>query len=378
MSSKSLVQGNEACALGALHAGMHFFAGYPITPSSEIMEMLAKMLPQAGGVFIQMEDEIGSLAAVIGASLAGAKAMTCTSGPGFSLMQENIGFAAMAEAPCVIVNVQRAGPSTGLPTYPAQGDVMQARWGTHGDHPVVVLSPSWVGEVYELTVKAFEIAEELRIPVILLMDEAIAHLKETIFIPDKFDNAPFLRPLPDLPRENFYEATANSEIPPMARFGDGYHLHVTGLYHDQTGFPTTDPQQVESLIKRLCGKIENRRLKLQQIQKEALEDAETVVFSYGCTARAALEAVRVARRQGFRVGYLRAITLWPFPDQALQDLPASVKYLLVPELNLGQLSYEVERVAGSKIKVISQPLVNGRIFNPDEIMEAIKGFWARG
>lgn len=373
-----LVQGNEACALGAIHAGMRFFAGYPITPSSEILEILAVRLPQEGGIAVQMEDEIGSLAAVIGASLAGAKSMTCTSGPGFSLMQESIGFAAMAEVPCVIVNVQRVGPSTGIATYPSQGDVMQARWGTHGDHPVVVLSPSGVGEVYELTMEAFEIAEELRIPVILLMDEAIAHLKETVTLPDDVEGVPLLRALPDVSKEGYYDAVANREIPPMGRFGEGYQLHVTGLYHDHMGFPTTDPVKVGSLIQRLCGKIENRRLKLQQVQQEMLEDAETVVFSYGCTARAALAAVRTARRQGFKAGYLRPVTLWPFPEQSLLELPASVKYLLVPELNMGQLCHEAERVIGSKVKVISFPLVSGRIFNPDEILDAIKGLKTRG
>ncbi|HHY38891.1 MAG TPA: 2-oxoacid:acceptor oxidoreductase subunit alpha [Clostridia bacterium] len=367
-----LLQGNEACVEGALRAGLKFYAGYPITPSTEIAELLAERLPKAGGVFIQMEDEIGSIAAVIGASLAGLKSMTATSGPGFSLMQENIGYAAMAEVPCVIVNVQRMGPSTGLPTSPAQGDVMQARWGCHGDHPVVVLCPSSVEETFHLTISAFDISEALRIPVILLSDEVIAHMRERVVLPEG-DIPVRSRPRPTVPPEEYLPYDSSfGDVPPMASFGDGYRFHVTGLSHDESGFPVGPGKTTGCLMKRLLGKVESRRKDLVNLSEEYTDDAEILVFSYGSPARSALRAVRLAREEGIKAGFLKTSTLWPFPSEELAERARKARFIIVPEMNSGQIRGEVERSLRWDIPVIPVGRLDGELMTPSEVLSAIR------
>lgn len=371
-----VMSGNEAVAHGAMAAGIRFFGGYPITPSSEIAEELARMLPKVGGAFIQMEDEIAAMGSVIGASLAGAKSMTATSGPGFSLKQENIGFACMAEVPVVIVNVQRGGPSTGLPTMPAQGDVMQARWGTHGDHPIVVLAPNSVAESFELTVRAFNLSEQYRTPVILLMDEIIGHVNEKVAFPEKVEVIE--RKGPDTPPDQFkpYRFTADL-VPPMAVYGRGYRFHVTGLAHDETGFPTNNPKEIEKLNLRLHDKIERNRDKIVEVEAVSCADAEIGLFAYGATARSAHQAVRDARARGIKAGLLRPRTLWPFPGREVHALAQRVKTIIVPELNLGQMAHEVEWAAAGACRVHPIMRVDGQPISPSQVLEAIEAA-ARG
>jgi 2-oxoglutarate ferredoxin oxidoreductase subunit alpha len=364
-----LMTGNEACAEAALAAGMRFFAGYPITPSSEIAEILADRLPRLGGVFIQMEDEIASIAAVVGASLGGVKAMTATSGPGFSLMQENIGYASMAEVPCVIVDVQRGGPSTGLPTLPSQGDVMQSRWGTHGDHPVIVLVPSTVRETFDWTIKAFNHAERFRVPVILLLDEIVGHVNEKIVMPETFEIIDRLR-TDQSPDTYLPYRFTDSDIPMIADFGSGYRFNVTGLHHDEAGFPTNDPEKVDALNRRLNRKIERYQAEIIEFKEEYLDDARVCVVAYGSCARSARHAVREARAMGLRVGLFQPYVIWPFPAAALARLAGSIKTFIVPELNLGQIDHEVACAARTEVVRISR--VDGTMIRPDEIIERIK------
>jgi len=368
-----LLQGNEACAEGAIAAGCRFFAGYPISPSSEIAEAMSVLLPKVGGKFIQMEDEIAAMAAIIGASLAGLKSMTATSGPGYSLKQENIGYAVMVEVPCVIVNVMRGGPSTGLPTSPAQSDVMQARWGTHGDHPAIALAPASVQETFYETVRAFNLSERFRVPVSLLIDEVIGHMRERIEIRDTSELEIWDRVKPTVPPEQYlpYEDTP-SGVPPMANFGEGYRFHVTGLYHDQRGYPKDKPHIVSALMKRLMRKVELGLDQILSFEEVNLEDANIAVLSYGSSARAAKSAVRKARAEGLRVGLFRPITLWPFPDQAVEKLAASVKAIVVPEMNMGQMALEVERASHGKCEVHRVNRVDGEPITPYEILEKIK------
>ena len=372
-----LLQGNEACVEGAIAAGLRFFAGYPITPSTEIAELCAARLPQVGGRFMQMEDEIASMAAVCGASLAGLKAMTATSGPGFSLKQENLGFAIEGEIPCVVVDVQRVGPSTGMPTSAAQGDVMQARWGVHGDHEIVALSPSSVEETYTLTVEAFNIAEELRTPVILLMDEMIGHLREKVSLPDKADLVIKNREKPTVPPEQYKPFALNEGkipgVPPLAAYGDGYRFHVTGLTHGEDGFPTNNPVVGEKQILRINEKIRQRKGELCKVEEFYLDDAEIVVFAYGGTARSARKAVKDARAQGIKAGLLRAITIWPFVEDAVLKVKGMApKAIIVPEMNLGQLVLPVKRIIGDSCPVVSINKVAGQLIEPDEILKVMK------
>ncbi|KKM12206.1 2-oxoglutarate ferredoxin oxidoreductase subunit alpha [Clostridiales bacterium PH28_bin88] len=368
-----LMQGNEAVAEGAVAAGIRFFAGYPITPSTEVAEILAERLPEVGGKFIQMEDEIASMAAVIGASLAGLKSLTATSGPGFSLKQENIGFAAMAEIPCVIVNVQRSGPSTGVPTAPAQGDVMQARWGTHGDHPVIVLTPSSVREAYDLAVRSVNLAERYRVPVILLMDEVIGHMRERVVLPAPGELKVIDRKKPAVPPEHYYPYRADADgVPPMANFGEGYRYHVTGLVHDENGTPVTNSQVTEQLILRLHRKIEDHLDDIVITDRMQTEDADVVVVAYGSVARSAKRAVKEARASGIKAGLFRPVTLWPFPEREVAALAERVHTIIVPEMNLGQLRYEVERVTRGKVRVTGVNRVHGELITPTEILAAIK------
>ena len=365
--------GNEACSEGALIAGVRFFAGYPITPSSEIAEELAAALPRLGGKFIQMEDEIGAMGAVIGASLAGAKAMTATSGPGFSLKQENIGYACMAEIPCVIVNVQRGGPSTGLPTLPQQSDVMQARWGTHGDHPIIVLCPSSVRETLDLTVRAFNLTEKYRIPVILLLDEIVGHISEKVTLPDPSEIEIYDRPAPTArPEEYLPYRYTDDDIPEMATFGTGYRFHVTGLCHDETGFPTNDSAQIDKGLRRLNRKVERYRDDIVEVERLELDDAEVVLFAYGSTARSARRAMNLARDKGIRAGLMRPRTLWPFPDRELRELGPQVRSVVVPELNLGQMAHEVEWALAGRAEVTHINRIDGEPISPTTILEAIQ------
>lgn len=370
---RRLMQGNEACAAGALYAGLNFYAGYPITPSTEIAEILAKRLPESGGSFIQMEDEIASIAACIGASLTGAKTMTATSGPGFSLMQENLGYAIMTEIPCVVVNVQRLGPSTGGPTAPAQGDVMQARWGTHGDHEMVVLTPASVEEVFTLTVQAFNIAEMLRTPVILLMDEVIGHMREGALTPEPGDFHIEARREPSQPRDSYRPYKPGLDlVPSPASFGSGYRYHVTGLYHDEAGYPTGNPQEIDSLIRRLRAKIVKNREKYMFFEEYLTEDADVVVVAYGASARSARAAVENARADGIRAGMLRLITLWPFPSEEVSRSCRNAKAVVTAEMNLGQIHSEVCRVLGPGQRTVSVTHVDGTLLPPQKIEHAVR------
>ncbi len=363
-----LMQGNEACAAGALAAGARFFAGYPITPSTEVAEILAQELPKVGGKFMQMEDEIAGMAAVIGASLAGLKSITATSGPGFSLKQENLGFACMAEVPCVVLNVQRGGPSTGVPTAPAQGDVMQARWGTHGDHSIIVLAPASVKETYEITVKAFNLSEKFRVPVILLMDEVIGHMRERVQLPGEGEMEIIDRKKPAVGPENYYPYRDDgSRVPPMACFGDGYRYHVTGLVHDETGFPSNKPETVKKLLDRLHKKLTDHADEIITVKETEMADAEVMIFAYGSVGRSAKRAVKELRHKGIKAGLFRPITIWPFPVEQLRRRLEGVKAIVVPEMNMGQLVGEVERVAAGKVPVIPLNRYDGELITPMEI-----------
>lgn len=371
-----LMQGDEACAEGAIAAGCRFFAGYPITPATEIAEVLARRLPQVGGKFIQMEDEIGSIAAVIGAAVGGAKAMTATSGPGFSLMQENIGYAAMAEIPCVVVDVQRLGPSTGRPTSPSQGDVMQARWGTHGDHPIIALSPSSVRETFDLTVQAFNFAERYRTPVIVLMDEVIGHMRERVELPDPTTVEQVERQGTTVPPE-WYKPFENfpGDVPPLVPFGEGYRYHVTGLYHDERGYPTARLDEIQPWLERMFRKIESSLSDILLYDHDGVVDATTLVIAYGATARAARSAVDMARERGRKVGFLKLKTIWPFAEEVVEHAAARLHRVVVPELNRGQLALEVERVVGRhKVRRINR--ADGEMIQPAEILATIEE-WTR-
>ncbi len=370
-----MMQGNIAVAEGAIDAGCRFFAGYPITPSSEIAEQLSKKLPEVGGRFIQMEDEIAAMGAVIGASLGGVKSLTATSGPGFSLKQENIGYACITEVPVVIVNVMRGGPSTGLPTLPSQSDVMQARWGTHGDHPIIVLTPATVTETYHMTVQAFNMSEKYRIPVILLLDEIIGHVHEKVTLPDPTElkiinrRKPSGDPAVYLPYKN-----DESLIPEMASFGDGYRYHVTGLVHDETGFPSNDTKTIEAMLTRLNSKIDKYLDEIIQYEETDLDDAEIAIVTYGSSARSSRFALRRAREEGIRVGMLRIQTLWPFPIERITRLAEQVSNIIVPELNLGQIAHEVEHAAKGKAEIHRVNKITGEPINPEEILVKIKEY----
>lgn len=367
------LQGNQACALGAIAAGCRLFAGYPITPSSEIAERMAKELPRVEGVFIQMEDEIASMAACLGGSLGGVKSMTATSGPGFSLKQENLGYGIQAEIPCVVINVMRGGPSTGMPTRPAQGDVMQARWGTHGDHPIIVLTPSSVQEIYQQTIQAFNFSETYRTPVIVLYDEAIGHLVDTVELPDSENVETTDRKWASGAPEDYLPYAPDKDgIPPMPRPGDGYRTHTTGLTHLETGFPTQVPADVTRVTQRLLDKIENHREAIEQYELLFCGDAEILVVAFGMTARASERAVNIAREKGIKAGLLRPVTLWPFPEKALQELAGRARHVLVPEMNAGQLILEIERLCAKTTPVSGINRFDGETIKPNEVLAKIE------
>ncbi len=375
MSNKSkavLMQGNEACVNGALYAGMKFFAGYPITPSTEIAELSAMLLPKLGGKFIQMEDEIGSMAACIGGSIAGLKSMTATSGPGFSLKQENLGYACMTEIPCVVVNVQRSGPSTGLPTSPSQGDYQQAKWGTHGDHSIIALSPTSVRETFELTVKAFNFAEKYRTPVILLMDEVIGHLRENIIIPEPGELEVVERMVPTVQPEEYKPFSLSEPVSPLAAFGSGYKFHITGLFHDEIGFPKNDTSIAEKQLDRMIHKIEDNFDDINIYEEFMMEDAEQVIISFGGMVRSAKEAVVELREKGEKVGMFIPKTVWPFPYKQVNQICKDSDHVFVAEMNLGQMLQEVNLSADNKKNIFGINKANGEIITPEEI---ISRYW---
>ena len=375
MSRILLLQGNQAVVEGAIAAGVKFYGGYPITPSTEIAEQLALRLPQVGGKFMQTEDEIAGLGTVIGASMAGKKAMTATSGPGFSLKQEMLGLACIAEIPCVIVNVQRVGPATGQPTSPAQGEVMQTRWGTHGDHWLITISPSSVPECFELTVRAVALSEKYRCPVILLMDEVIGHMREKIELPDNYDEIPQAeRKMPTCAPEEYlaYGCEEGSKVPAMAPFGSGYRWHVTGLVHDETGFPKGTGAATKESQDRLRTKLTDNLDDIVQVENYRMEDAEFAVVAFGGAARTAYEAVDMARAEGLKVGFVRPITIWPFAEKQMQDLAGKVKGILVHELNCGQYVLEVERAVAGKVPVSLFAKYDNESATPAELLAEIK------
>ncbi len=373
LTGTHFMSGDIACAEGAVAAGCRFFGGYPITPATEIAERMSRRLVEVKGVYVQMEDEIGSIAAVIGASYAGKKAMTATSGPGFSLMQENIGLAVMTEAPLVIVDIMRGGPSTGQPTMPGQQDIMQAKWGSHGDYEIIALTPSSVQEMFNLTIECFNLAEVYRVPTMLLADEVIGHMWERVKIPSPEDIITIDRKKPHVaPGEYKPFKPDKNLVPPMACFGEGYRFHATGLTHDENGLPSTVSIKVQTeLVQRLCEKIRRNAADITRVEKTMIDDAEVVVIAYGITSRAALSAIRKARKSGLKAGLLRLITVWPFPEKLVASIARKVKAIIVPEMNYGQLVREVERVAKvTPVTLLSK--LGEEPHRPMEIVEAIR------
>lgn len=373
-----LMQGNEAIAEGAIAAGMRFFAGYPISPSSEIAETLSRRLPQVGGTFIQMEDEIASISALIGASIVGVKSMTATSGPGFSLMQEGVGFAVMAETPCVIVDIQRVGPSSGIATLPAQGDLMQARYGTHGPHPMIALSPSTVRECFDVTVKAFDLSEKYRTPVVVLCDAVVGHLREVVILPEKVEVVNRERPKGPPGAVRPFDVQEDDRPPAIPDFGTGYRYHITGLFHDETGFPGTNPEVVQRATERLVRKVEAHRDKMSYVEHLHMDDAEVAVVSYGCSGRSAKAAVKAARARGLKVGLVRLVTIWPFQEQVIAAVAERCPRLVVAEMNLGDVANEIRRVTRNSVVVKQVNRHDGLLITPGQVMAGIEGVMSRG
>lgn len=373
LAGTHFLNGDEACAEGAIAAGCGLFAGYPITPQSEIAERISYRLPQVGGVFIQMEDEISSMAATLGGAWGGLKAMTATSGPGFSLMMENLGLGMMTETPCVVVNIQRGGPSTGLPTLVGQADMMQARWGSHGDYGVIALCPSSPQEAFELTIRAFNLSETYRLPVLVMADEVVGHMFERVVIdPEKIEIVERKKPV--VPPDEFRLYKPGEDLVPqgMPTFGDGYRIHVTGLTHDERGYPVIDAETQAQLVPRLKEKIARNADAIIDVEATDLEDAEVVIVTYGISARTSLGAMRAAREKGLKVGMLRLITVWPFPEARIRDLAGRVAGFVVPEINLGQIVLEVERTVRGQASVRSVPHAGGEIHDPVTIVTAME------
>jgi 2-oxoglutarate ferredoxin oxidoreductase subunit alpha len=373
LTGTHFLDGDHACCEGCLAAGARFSSGYPITPSTEIVERFAMRIPTVGGIFVQMEDELAASIALQGAVWAGTKAFTVTSGPGFSLMMEHLGLAIMTETPCVFVNVQRGGPSTGLPTLPAQGDMMQCRWGSHGDYAIIALCPNSPQECFDLTIKAFNLAEKYRVPVLLMMDEVVGHMTEKVIIPSAEKIAIEPRRLTRKPPSEFkLYATDASLVPEMVHAGEGYRFHVTGLTHDERGYPNMTPKVQQALVQRLRDKIYLHADQIVEFESESCEGADVVVVSYGITSRVAQRAVDLARQEGLKVGKFRLITAWPFPEKAIRQLAGQVKAFVVPELNLGQMVLEVERCAAGQCKTISVPHAGGSVHDPADVLRAIE------
>jgi 2-oxoglutarate/2-oxoacid ferredoxin oxidoreductase subunit alpha len=366
------INGDAACAEGAISAGCRFFAGYPITPATEVAERMANRLPQVGGTFIQMEDELASMNAVLGASWAGVKAMTSTSGPGFSLMMENLGLGIMLETPCVLVNIQRAGPSTGLPTMVAQADMMQARWGSHGSYEIIALVPSSIQEMFDLTVRAFNLSEKYRTPVLVMADEAVGHMSEKLIIPEIQSESLIKRKKPEVAPDKYRPyATEKDLIPPMAVAGEGYHFHTTGLTHDERGYPAMTVEAQDQLIRRLIDKIRLNRADIIQLKEFLIEDADIIVCSYGISARISRLAVELARKEGIKAGLVQLVTVWPFAEDRIRSLVNQAKAFIVPEINMGQIVLEVERCAGG-VKTLSIPHAGGAVHQPQVILDCIR------
>ena len=378
LSGEFFMQGDIACAEGALTAGCRFFGGYPITPATEVAQRMSERLPQVDGMYIQMEDEMASIGAVLGASWAGKKAMTATSGPGFSLMMENLGLGIMLETPCVLVNVQRGGPSTGLPTLTGQGDMMQARWGSHGDYAVIALAPSSPQELFDLTIHAFNLSERYRTPVLVMTDAEVGHMTEKVVIPPPQEIEIVERRKPTVGPEEYlpYHVEAGEWVSPMAVAGEGYHLHVTGLTHDERGYPATNDDSAQwPLVQRLISKIEENKEDIIILEEEGdcpLEEVEVVVVSYGIAARTSLWPIQMARKEGINVGLLRLVTVWPFPDDRIRALAGRVKSFVVPEINMGQIVREVERCAagGAEVFRVSHP--GGGIHDPQQVLRVLR------
>ncbi len=380
LTGEHFMLGDHACAEGALLAGCRFFAGYPITPATEIAERMSVRLPQVEGNYVQMEDELASMNAVLGASWAGVKSMTATSGPGFSLMMENLGLGIMLETPCVLVNVQRGGPSTGLPTLVGQQDMMQARWGSHGDYEIIALCPSSPQELFDLTLRAFNLSEKYRTPVLVMTDAEVGHMTEKVVIPpleevEIINRSLVLKGEQEPDRFRIYRSGPKNDpgyISPMVKAGDGYRIHVTGLTHDERGYPAMTPEANEWNVSRLMDKINANREDIIQVEKDKLRGADVVVISYGISARTSLWPIEQARKEGLKVGYLRLITVWPFPDEIIAKLAEKVKAIIVPEINMGQISREVERCAAGKARVIGVHKPGGDILDPQDVLEAIR------
>ena len=372
LTGTHFLDGDHACCEGALAAGSRFAAGYPITPSTEVVERFASRVPTVGGTFIQMEDELAASITLQGAVWGGAKAFTVTSGPGFSLMMEHIGYAAMTETPCVFVDVQRGGPSTGLPTLPAQADMMQARWGSHGDYEIIALCPNSPQECFDLTIKAFNLAEEFRVPVMFMMDEVVGHMTEKVVIPpaDQIEVVPRQHTKKSVADYLPYGTNVN-QVPEMAHAGEGYNFHVTGLTHDERGYPNMTPQTQDKLVRRLQNKILDAADRITLLEEERTDNADVIVVSYGITSRVAQRGIELARAQGLRVRKLRLITCWPFPEKRIKELARTAKAFVVPELNLGQMVREVERAAGPHARTVSVPHAGGSVHRPDDILKAI-------
>lgn len=367
------LDGDYAIAEGALAAGCRFFAGYPITPSTETAERFAERIPFVGGVFIQMEDEIASVAALIGASWAGVKSMTVTSGPGFSLMMENIGLACMMEVPIVIANVQRGGPSTGLPTLTGQGDMLQVKWGSHGDYEIIALSPDSPQECFDLTVKAFNLSEMYRVPVFIMTDECVGHMHERVVIPPAEEIEIVERKWYEGPKDKYLPYQPDVDLVPfMVKAGDGYRFHTTGLTHDQRGYPVINAECQDWCVRHICDKIRLNADKIIEYKEDEIDKAEIVVVSYGITSRVAWKAIQDARKAGLKVGSLRLITVWPFPEKRIEELAGKIKAFVVPEINLGQIKREVERAAKGKVPVYPVSHCGGWVHNPNEILKVIK------
>jgi len=373
LTGEHFMNGDTACAEGGIAAGCRFFAGYPITPATEAAERMAERLPEVDGVFIQMEDELASMNALLGAAWGGAKSMTSTSGPGFSLMMENLGLGAMMETPCVLVNVQRGGPSTGLPTLVGQQDMMQARWGSHGDYEIIAICPNSPQECFDFTVDAFNLSEQYRVPVLVMTDEVIGHITEKVVIPPadqikvvprRMYNGPLKEYKPYLPDKDL--------VPPMVEAGKGYRIHTTGLTHDERGYPVVTAEEQQKLVRRLVDKIRKNADKIVRYEQEWMEDADIVVVSYGITSRVTHLVAEMARKKGIRVGHLRLIVAWPFPEKRIRELAEKIKAFVVPEINLGQMVLEVERCAKGKAEAIHVPNAGGDVHDPDEILAVIE------
>ena len=378
LTGEHFMLGDHAAAEGAVLAGCRFFAGYPITPATEIAERMSVRMPQVGGVYIQMEDELASMNAILGASWAGVKSMTATSGPGFSLMMENLGLGIMLETPCVLVNVQRGGPSTGLPTLVGQQDMMQARWGSHGDYEIIALSPTSPQELFDQVIRAFNLSEKYRIPVLVMTDAEVGHMTEKVVIPPPEQVEIISRPqvrggdvAPDLFRV-YRDGNGNGYVSPMTVAGEGYRIHVTGLTHDERGYPGMDAETQEWNLRRLVDKIRANRDDIIQVEEQYLDDAEVVVVSYGISARTSLWPIELARQEGIRVGYLRLITVWPFPEERIRSLAKGIRAFVVPEINMGQISREVERCAAGQARVFGANRAGGDILEPEHVLDVIR------